>query len=111
MRRPNGRAVRGCGHVTIPPIQRGTPPACNGFGSQYTSWNETVGVSSAAGVSRHSTLHAASVSLNSSPRRAKSMTFGVVFLALPSGPDTEVEATARQHIEGRGLLGEQHGGT
>ena len=37
------------------------------------SRNDTVGVSSAAGVSRHNTLHAASVSLRSWPRREKSM--------------------------------------
>ena len=74
------------------------------------SRNESVGVSSAAGVSRHSTLHAASVSVSSWPRCVEVEAFGVVLLALPAGADAEIEPALRQHVERRGLLREQRGG-
>ena len=90
----------------VPLTQTGTPPGCSGFGIMWVASKWSSGESYAARCSRHRVWHTSSVWSSRRPRPSKSRPAASYSSRCQPDADAEVEATAREHVEGGGRLGE-----
>ena len=92
--------------LSVPLIQIGTPSGDTGFGIMWIPSKESSSDWYVARVSRHSALAHLERVVEQPPPTAVVEPGRLVLLALPADADAEVEAPARQHVEGGRRLGQ-----
>ena len=90
----------------VPLTHTGTPPGCRGFGIMWVASNVELGrVVRRPLLAPQRLAHLERV-VEQAAAPVEVEAGGVVLLALPTHADAEVEASAGEHVEGGGRLGE-----